>query len=171
MTDSTDAVSVADYPPVAVRASDLGMPAPTTIALLPRNFDSAQLPAELLDEATAATVHQLWRQAGLAEDRLDSEEEPFPSIAEHTVDWIAPIIFLGGAYAAANPAMMNIALGVVANYVYELFGRLPGRHRVRLDVVVETDGDRRTKRVTYEGDAAGIEQLLPAVERALRNGD
>ncbi len=166
-----DEISVTDYVPVAARATELGLPAPTTIALLPRNFDSAGGRGELLDESTAATIHQLWRQAGVSELRFDTPEEPFPSVAEHAADRIAPTIFVSGLYASGNSAAITVALGVVTNYVSELFGRLQGRHKVRLEVVVETDGDRTSKRITYEGDAEGVTKLLPAVEEVLRDGD
>ena len=164
-------IRVSDYVSVADRAAALGLKAPTSIALLPRNFDSATKADELLDEATAATVHQLWRQANVAEERFDSPEEPTPSVAEHAADWIAPIIFVSGTYASGNPDAISVALGVVSNYVYELFGRLPGRHRARLDVVVERSPRKTTKRITYEGDAEGVTALLPAVEKMLRDGD
>lgn len=166
-----DVIETAEFPSVAARSVALGFDPPTSIALLPRNFVSATSAQELLDESSAATIHQLFRQAGVPEDRFDTAEAPFPSVAEHSVDWIAPIIFIGAAYASENSSMVNVALGVVANYVYELFGSLPGRRRVRLDVVVERDGSRTSKRVSYEGSAEGVQQLIPAVERALSDDD
>jgi hypothetical protein len=169
--DMAAEIAVSDYISVTSRAIELGLEPPTTIALLPRNFASAEDAGDLLDESTAATIHQLWRQADLAEQRFDTPAVPFPSIAEHSVDWLAPTIFIVGSYASGNPGAINVALGVVANYVFELFGRLPGQHRVRLDVVVEVNRDRMTKRITYDGDAEGVAQLLPAVERILQDGD
>jgi hypothetical protein len=164
-----EAITVSSYIDVARRAEELNLLIPKTLAVLPRNFKTAETAAELKDESSAVAVQQLWREAGLPVERFDSPDDPLPAVAEHSVNWIGPTIFIGAGLVSENSALIDIALGVIADYVHELFGRLPGKRRVKLEVVMEREGEAVSKRITYDGDADGLEALLPAVKEALND--
>jgi len=155
-------VTYGDYSSVADRCDALGVRRPTGIAMLPRNLATADAGDELLAEASDAAVRVLWRQAEIEEDRLDSPEAPFPHVSEHHADWIGPTVFLSSALLSESPALVSVALGVIANYVTDLFKGVPGRHTARLQVVVErSNGD--CVQVTYNGPATEIGEILDAV--------
>jgi hypothetical protein len=155
-------VTYGDYASVAERCDALGVRRPTGLAMLPRNLATAGAGDELFAEASDAAVRTLWRQANVEEERLDSPEAPFPRVSEHHADWIGPTIFLGPALLSESPALVTVALGVITNYVTDLFKGVPGRHTARLHVVVErSNGD--CVQVTYNGPATEIGEVLDAV--------
>jgi hypothetical protein len=130
--------------------------------MLPRNFATAGADDDLLAEASDAAVRTLWRQANVEEERLDSPEAPFPRVSEHHADWIGPTVFLSSALLSESPALVSVALGVITNYVTDLFKGVPGKHTARLHVIVErSTGD--CVQVTYNGPATGIGEVLDAV--------
>jgi hypothetical protein len=165
-----EAITIRPYLAVAERAAELGLEAPRTLALLPRNFESAVERDELLDEASAATIHQLLHQAGLPEERFDSPQEPFLALAQHAVDWYGPTLFLSAGFINENPLLVGVAINLITDYVRELFGRVPGRRRAHLAVVVERDAEKESVRISYDGEIEGIKELVPAVERAISDG-
>ena len=164
-----ESIEVTDYVSVAERTRVLGLPTPEGLAILPRHFATAETPEELQNESSAATVRQLWEVNGIEAVRLDPGE-PFPEISEHFLDWVGPVIFIGGSLLS-NEALVSVTLGVVSNYVYEMFSRLPGTRKVRLSVVVEEDAEGSCKKIDYKGDAAGIAEIVPAVEAVLKADD
>jgi hypothetical protein len=161
-------ITYGEYPPVAERADALGVRRPTGLTMLPRNFATASPGDDLLAEAADSAVRTLWRQANVAEDRLDSPETPFPRVSEHHADWIGPTIFVGSALLSESSALVTVALGVITNYVTDLFKGVPGRHTARLSVVVErSTGDCVS--VTYNGPATEIGEIMDAVADLTRD--
>lgn len=65
---------------------------PTSIALLPRNFETATSKEELIHEGTTPTVRALWRQNGITETPFEQSGEKFPLVSENTFEWIGPTI-------------------------------------------------------------------------------
>ena len=155
-------ITLGEFPAVGARCEALGIRRPLGLAMLPRNFATAGGDNELLTEAADAAVRTLWRKADIAEDRLDSPDSQFPRLSEHHADWIGPTVFLSSALLSETPALVSIALGVIANYVTDLFKGVPGKHTARLHVVVEQK-DGGCVQLTYNGPATEIGQIVDAV--------
>jgi hypothetical protein len=62
-----------------------------------------------------------------------------------------------------NPHVISVALGVVSNYLTDWFKGIPGSKKVRLDVVVEQTEGQTYKRIHYEGDPEGLNELARIV--------
>jgi hypothetical protein len=155
-------ITYGEFPAVADRSDVLGLRRPSGLTMLPRNLATANAGDELLAEATDSAVRTLWRQADIEEDRLDSPEAPFPRLSEHHADWIGPTIFVSSALLSESSALVTVALGVITNYVTDLFKVVPGRHTASLKVVVERkNGDCVS--VAYKGPATGIGEIMDAV--------
>jgi hypothetical protein len=155
-------ITYGEYPSVTERADALGVRRPRGLTMLPRNFATANAGDDLLAEATDSAVRTLWRQADVEEDRLDSPEAPFPRLSEHHADWIGPTIFVGSALISESPVLVTVALGVITNYVTDLFKGVPGRHTASLKVVVERkNGDCVS--VDYKGPATEVSEIMDAV--------
>jgi hypothetical protein len=163
-------ITLNEFPPVAERCQALDIRWPLGLAMLPRNFATAGSDEELLAEATDAAIRTLWRQADITEDRLDSSDKPFPRLSEHHADWIGPTVFFGSALLSETPTLVNIALGVIANYVTDLFRGIPGKHTAMLHVVIEQH-DGMCVKVTYNGPATEISEILDAVGDIARNDE
>jgi hypothetical protein len=162
------------YSDVLERALALDCNAPTEIALLPRNFETAGSKEEFLHEDSVSTVRTLWRQAGIIETRLEKEGERFPYIQENAVDWIGPTIFVSASFLSGNPNAIAVALGVVSNYLTEMFKGVMGSTTVKFDVVKEqgdTENNQRSYlKFRYKGDVDGLREL-PSIIRAVNHNE
>jgi len=90
---------------VRKRAQELGCNIPTSIALLPRNFEISASKEELIHESTTPTVRVLWRQNGITETPLEQPEEKFPFVSEHAFEWIGPTIFYFSDVIKSKPTL------------------------------------------------------------------
>jgi hypothetical protein len=96
------------------------------------------------------------------EDFLPSGERPrFVHNKSH--DWAA-FIFVSAALLANDPSAVTVALGIISNYLTDIFKGTPDK-KIKLDVAVERRGDHICKKLTYEGDAAGLAQIADTVLR------
>ena len=153
---------------VRKRAQELGCNIPTSIALLPRNFEISSSKEELIHESTTPTVRVLWRQNGITETPLEQPEEKFPFVSEHAFEWIGPTIFISAMLLSQNPHLMTIALNVISNYLTEWFRGIPRDSRkVKLRIITETKSGLY-KKIEYEGPPDGLKDL-PEVIREVHN--
>jgi hypothetical protein len=164
-------IEILDYPDPIRRSSELGLNAPTHIALLPRNFLEAQSKADLVLESSTPTVRILWRQAGIRETPLENDGERLPTIEERGLpDWIAPTIFLGSTMLNQGQILLTLALNVISNYLYDLL-----KHQddtgVKLDIVVEKRRGSEYKMIRYRGPVEGMDQLPAVIMRASSDGE
>jgi hypothetical protein len=163
-------VQVHDYISVAGKAAELGCNVPTGLALLPRNFADAKTKKDLIHDSFTATVRVLLRQANILETRLEKQEERFPESVTEAFEWIGPIIFVGYSLYSQNPHVIDIALGVISNYLSDWFKGIPRNNRgVRLDIVVETKS-KTCKRIHYDGNVEGLKQLPEIIREVNLDG-
>jgi hypothetical protein len=152
---------------VTEKAIALGCNIPTCITILPRNFEIADAKTELIHERDAPTVRSLWRQAGVVETPLEGANERFPRISEHgLVEWISPAIFVSAMLASQNPEVMSVALGVISNYLTDLFKGTAIIPRTRLSIVVQKKNGE-CRKIEYRGDVAGLEKLPKIIKEAI----
>jgi hypothetical protein len=156
------ATTVTDYIDVRMKAAELGCRYPQGIALLPINFDSAASVAELRQASEAATLRKLFVAEGLpVEDIVDRDRRP-PYVKNKGFEWVAPVVFVSASLYSQNPALVSVALGVVANYATEFFKGLGADHEVKLDIVVGKKGGAY-KKVAYKGPVDGLKDLAEVV--------
>jgi hypothetical protein len=160
-------VNESSFANVSEKAAALGCNIPTSITILPRNFDVANVKSELIHERDTPTVRILWRQAGIIETPLEDARERFPRISEHgLVEWISPAIFISAVWASQNPEAMSVALGVISNYLTDLFKGTAITPRTRLDIVVQKKNGE-CRKIEYRGDVAGLEKLPKIIKEAI----
>jgi hypothetical protein len=157
------AIEVSEYVDVKKRALELGCNIPTELALLPRNFEVVKSRDELIHEGSVPTIRVLWRQAGISETKIEKEGDRYSCVQEKAFrEWIGPIIFVGISLLSQNPHAISVALGVISNYLTDWFKGIPDNRKiVRQDLVVETIEAKGMiyKRIRYEGDIEGLQQL------------
>ncbi len=154
---------------VEEQAEKLGCQVPAHVAVLPRNFATADSLEDLVHESNCATVRKLLAEAGVEESRIEPEGTKLPEIQENDFTWLGPTIFFAAAALANNPDLVTVALGVVSNYVSELFRGVTGQRRVRCDVVVEQTKTKKCVRIHFEGDPESLSNLQPAVMEAIHD--
>ena len=151
-------IQISDYINVKERAHELDCNMPTSLALLPRNFETAKSKDELVHENTVPTIRKLWRQNNIVETRLEKEGERIPCIHEKTSEWIVPTIFITSALLSQNPHLVSLALGVISNFLADWFRGIPGGKKVKLNIVIEPRIGG-FKHIQYEGNVDGLKDL------------
>lgn len=160
--------SVSDCVDVKKNAQELDCNTPTSIALLPSNFETVKSKGELIHESTVSTVRVLWRQNNIVETPLEQSGEKFPCVVEKAFEWIGPTIFISAILLSQNPYLVTIALNVISNYLTEWFRGIPRNNRkVKLRIITETKSGHY-KKVEYEGTPDGLKQL-PEIIRTMYN--
>ena len=155
---------ISDYPDVVQRVTELGCQVPTEIAILPRNFATARSVDELLFESESPTVRVLWRKAGVVETPILTTSPKMAQMSEKSFDaWIAPTIFVSLTLLSQNPGLISVALGVVSNYLTDMFKGFTNRQNVKLDIIVETK-NKGFKNIHYDGPVDGLKDL-PSIVR------
>jgi hypothetical protein len=161
-------LQVEEFPDIKKKAQELGCNVPKTIAILPRNFISAKSKVDLVNENTTTTVRVLWKQAGIIETPIEKEGEKIPELALNWFEWVGPTILFTSALITQNPQLVDIALGVISNYLTDWFKGLPKEQKkARLNIVEETRSGSY-KRLQYEGDVEGLKEL-PKIVRSLHD--
>jgi len=150
---------IKSYVDVKKRIEDLGCNLPKSIAILPRNFESARTKNELIHEDTTKTVRSLWRQSGINETPIEQEGEIFPFIVEESFQWVGPLILFTSTLITQNPQLVDVSIGVISNYLTDWFkGIRNDQKKAVLDAVVEKKDGTYT-RVHYEGPPEGMKEL------------
>jgi hypothetical protein len=159
---------VSDFPDVSERCVALGIDPPMPLALLPSNVDSATRTDQLIHSMEEPTVAKLLAQASVDAGRLQVPNQTPKYQALHFGDWIGPTIFVAASLMSGNPEAVDIAFGVIANYVTDILKGVTGPATATLDVVVETK--RGSRKVHYEGPPEGLGDL-PAIIREVGRTD
>jgi len=162
-------ITITDYVDVGSRAKHLGCAVPSKVAILPRNFATADAKSDLVHESNAATVRTLLRNAGIGETSLEADGEMFPYARENDCTWIGPIMFFTAGQLTENKDIVAVSLGVIANYITEVFRGFTGKRRVVLDVVFEQTKAKKHVKIHYDGDADNFDQLAKTITELAHN--
>lgn len=155
--------TVTDYVCVAERAIALGCQVPTGMTLLPDNFETATARVDLLFRSEAATIKTLFRNNQFPLTDLLPTGERAPSIHNKNFEW-APALFISAAMLSENPDAVSVALGIISNYATDFFKGM-GHKNVRLVIVVEKKKNHTCKKISYEGDIAGLSSLPEVIQK------
>ena len=161
--------TVTEYCDVASKAKEFELNIPSELAILPRNFDSAKSKNELYHESSTTTFRTLFRQHNIIETKLEKEQEKFPSIQENEFAFLAPVIFVSSLALTQNPHALSAAINIISNYATDFFKGIPGRKKIKLDVVVEEQGKKRYKKIHYEGNPEGLKDINDIVGKVFKN--
>lgn len=105
--------------------------------------------------STSISVTKLLRQSDIPFETpipLNGESHLFD---HRSIDWVAPTLLVSGLLLSQNPVALAIALGVISNYVTNIFQGRISDPKVRLDVVF-SDSSLGTKTIKYRGPASSL---------------
>jgi hypothetical protein len=151
-------VTVSGYPDVRERALQLGCNSPTGIAIIPKNFTTAATKQALVHQQSTPIIRALWQQAGIVETRIEKSGDIFPTVQEKTLEWIGPIIFFSAAIISQNQDLISISLGILSNYLTDLFKGMQRNKGIILDIVVEKTKGKQYKHIHFEGSLSELQQ-------------
>jgi hypothetical protein len=167
------------------RFAELGLNPTNGIAILPSNFLYATGQSDLYLVPAAPDMKVRLRQAGVALDKVTPEGVTIRYRDDRDSTLTLPLLFLGGAFLSQNANLINVALGVAANYVTDYFRGKAGRHRVVCSFLVETTEattqtktntkakpvtttEKKTaKKLDFDGPAESFNKLIDTIKKAL----
>jgi preprotein translocase subunit SecF len=155
---------IEDYVDVDERLVQLGCKEASGITLLPTNFKSASKIEEFRQEAEAATVKTLFREAGIPLTEIVDREQRPKYIQNNFAEWVGPTLLISSALWSQNQYAVTLALNIISNYLTDLF-RGTKANNVKLNFVIRTTKSQTYKHISYEGNVAGIANL----EKLLRD--
>ena len=158
-------IRITNYTTVRSRAEGFGFLAPQDLTVLPENFDTASSPSDFLFRPEAATLRTLFRNHSLDVGGLLPNGARPSYITNKSFEWTAPTLFVAASLWSDNASAVNIALGLIANYLTDFFKGIGGSHNVKLSFVVEKTVSKTCKKLSYEGDINGLLGLAEAIKK------
>lgn len=146
---------------LADQAIRLGCALPSGICLFPRNFDTAQSSKELEFDDLGQTIRKLWSQAGIKEEPLALTNPRYLQERNHIPQLC---IFIGWSVLSQDPILVQLAFGVVGNYLTDIFkGHLPAnQHACKVRIILQSKKgkEERYTEVKFEGNPKDLEKIM-----------
>lgn len=146
-----------DYISVSDKLKNLGVSIPTALAILPENLATATSVDDLRQQVESDTVRTLLKQHQIHYVELFDEDKQPPYLQQYAFEWFGPTLFISAGMLSQNPSIVSVTLGVITNYLYDIFkGDKDGK--VSLNIVYEYK-DGSCKSVRYRGPTDGLSEV------------
>jgi hypothetical protein len=112
---------------------------PTGVTVLPYNFESADSRDDLCYVGTHLDLRRFLQGSEIPETSLEESKDTAVRVLLREgalPEWIPPTIFVAASLLSQNPALVDLLLGVVSNFLYDLFRNAPDRKSTESDEVV-----------------------------------
>jgi hypothetical protein len=86
---------------------------------------------------------------------------------ERSFTWLGPVLFVSAAAYAENPNIVSVALGVIANYLTDIFRGQTSTTRAKLEILTEMSPGKTYRKVSYDGPVEGLRDLPKVVQAAV----
>jgi len=144
---------------------DIEQRAAGSILFVPDNWSAER--KEHVYPSTVDSVVKLLMQNEVPVDTLDPIDATTALQDNRGLDWIVPTFVVSGLLLTQNPMLISVALGIIANYVTDLFKGLKDDPEVKLNIIQTAADGKKAQRIRYEGPVSG----LPEVEKVLKTFD
>jgi hypothetical protein len=153
---------VRDYVSVSEKLKSLGASFPSGLAILPGNLATATSIDDLRQQAESDTVRTLLRLNKIDYMEIFGEDDQPPYLQQYSFEWFGPTLFVSAGLLSQNPNVLSVTLGIITNYLYDLFkGNKEGK--ASLDVVLQ-QADGSCKQIHYSGPADGLSEIAEIVK-------
>ena len=152
---------VRDYVSVSEKLKSLGVSLPSELAILPSNLATATSVDDLRQQVESDTVRTLLKSNKIDYVEIFGEDDQPPYLQQYSFEWFGPTLFVSAGLLSQNPNGLSVTLGVITNYLYDLFkGRKEGK--ASLDIIFE-QADGSCKQIYYSGPADGLSEVAEIV--------
>jgi len=153
---------VHDYVSVSEKLKSLGVSLQNGLAILPGNLATATSIDELRQQVESDTVRTLLRANKIHYVEIFGEDDQPPYLQQYSFEWFGPTLFVSAGLLAQDPNVLSVTLGVITNYLYDLFkGNKEGK--ASLDVIFQ-QADGSCKQIRYSGPADGLSEIAEIVK-------
>lgn len=155
-------IQVNDYISVSERLESFNILVPSGLAIIPNNIATAKSAGDLLQHAESDTVRTLLKANKIPHVELFDEDHQPPYLQQYGYEWFGPTIFVPVALLLQDPNIVSVTLGLITNYLYDLFkGDKDGK--ASLDVILQS-ADGSCKQIHYSGPSDGLSKVANIVK-------
>ncbi len=161
---SAPAITVEDYLDVPARADALGCALGNVLTFLPDNFESAASADDFLVRGEVTTIRKVLKAGGVASAVLSAEQaRPAGFVHNKSHDWAVPVLFIGSELLKTSPDLPGMAIDLIRDYATGLFTGSGKDRQAKVEIVVERSKQRSYRKISYEGDVAGLDTLAQVI--------
>lgn len=155
-------IEVREHVSIAVKLENFGVPAPSGFAILPHNLATATSKRDLRQHVESDTVRTLLLGNNIPHAEIFDEDDQPAYLQQYGFEWYGPTLFISAGILLQNPDVLSVTLGLITNYLYDLFkGSKSGS--ASLNVVFQ-DADGTCKEVRYNGPPEGLSAVADVVK-------
>ena len=135
---------------------------PEGVTLLPRGLDGSRY---VFSSCTLAVL-KLFKQGGVKVTIAMSDKMLIRE--ERDASWFGPIIFFGLSEVSQNPDVVNVSLGIISNYLTDIFKGDTGTKTIKITCITE-DKKGEYSKFTYDGPLEGLDVFKGMVEKNVQH--
>jgi hypothetical protein len=140
----------------------LNIELPSNLCFLPENIGSANNKDEFIFSDSISDLNKVFRQNKIDFSTLGGEANLLRS--RKNADLFVPAFFFSLSLITENPTIVSVSLSILANYITDFFKGSFGRKKVNFEIYIESNGKKRIKKITYNGDVEGIGNLESVIK-------
>ena len=155
-------IEIREYISVSEKLKSFNISPPSGLAVVPHNLATAKSLGDLRQHAESDTVRTLLKANKIAHVELFDEDHQPPYLQQYGYDWFGPTLFVPAVLLLQNPSVLSVTLGLITNYLYDLFkGDKDGK--ASLDVILQL-ADGSCKEIHYAGPPEGLINVAEIVK-------
>lgn len=155
-------IEVRDYVSISDKLKDFGVSVPNGLAILPGNLATAKSVDDLRQHVESDTVRTLLKISKIPYVEIFDEDNQPPYLQQYGFEWFGPTLFISTGLLSQNPNVLSITLGIITNYLYDLF-KGANNSKASLDVIIQ-QADGSCKEVHYSGPPDGLINIAQIVK-------
>lgn len=154
---------VRDHVSISEKLKHFGISSvPNGLAILPSNLGTAKSIEELRQHVESDTVRTLLKASKIPYVEIFDEDNQPSYLQQYGFEWFGPTLFISAGLLSQNPNVLSITLGIITNYLYDLFKGTKSS-KASLDVIIQ-QADGSCKEVHYSGPPDGLSDIAEIVK-------
>jgi hypothetical protein len=150
-------IQVSDLPSVSGKLKRFGLNLPEGLVIVPSNLAEAKSIEDLRQQVEGDTVRTILRKHNIDLAEIFDDNNQPPYIQQYSFEWFGPTILISASFIIQNPNTLSVVLGLITNYLYDLFkGSKNGAASFNL-IYQRSDGS--CKEIRYSGPPDGLNKI------------
>ena len=133
------------------------------IAFLPSNLEEARSTSEFTYPFDTIALIKLLLERDIEAKELMESDSARSYFDNRSIELILPVLSISAAALSENPDILSTTLAVIKDFVNYGLTRVELGRKVKLDVVVEEDGDRKYRKISYEGPSRDLDKICDLI--------
>jgi len=153
---------VRNHVSVSEKLKNFGITVPNGLAILPSNLATAKSIEEFRQHVESDTVRTLLRSSKIPYVEIFDDDNQPAYLQQYGFEWFGPTLFLSTGLLSQNPNVLSITLGIITNYLYDLF-KGSKSSKASLNVIIQ-QADGSCKEVHYSGHPDALSDIADIVK-------